>query len=660
VRIDVPELDAMRAVNSCAELWMRLNNDRVFQFERYLLRTSGRDVTLRENRSAADWAQARRLIVALDRGAQLASRLLGAEPGWDEVEALQDWIARVPAGRHGPEAQVFALLLEALEIDWFGIFGRRPERVDELFRVRAEEVEDEELSRAEFDAFISYTHRRFSEPAQRLYDALSARGHACWLDRRELRLSGAGRVENVVLKRRLRHALAACRHTVFFEMAAEATVDYDVRGHNTAFLWQSFEHRYARGLVYVRPGSGGGSVDAPGGERLAEWGSVDELAGVLSERFRGVAVSDPAPEPGPRRGDEPDLVQARLGLTAQAAEHFGRPVELTPMAVLALLGPGAEEQYAYGDDLLINLLRQDPLAALWCADAGLDLQKLFAAGVEINHRRWIAPRPLLLGDAFGYPEETGGARAELAGRDVLGAGDILRGLLCGAKAGHYQRGLLDRTLRWMHPDDTPEASGARCTALVRDLMARTASAGDRLGRHGWLFTPEGGGWRADAVIVCGEHGAAAVLQRQSTRLLPAALGERLGAAVAAGEAPADLHGELALTLTGSLFASAVARVSAPGADAATWLFALARAARVGEGATPTPDDLAACLTLAAERADTPLDTPFGPLGWNPALLAVDALPAPADAEATALDLALDIVGPLAAHAFVRELEFDDV
>jgi hypothetical protein len=670
-KLEVPYLPRMKASQSCYDLWRSMKNEAVYRFESYLRAVLGGNIRLMRDDTPEAWASAQRMVAVLEGAVGLLNYLLVVSSGDDrhqDLGALQDWLGQWRGSAVHQEATLAREILENLR---GALFLHGPEAggsldVDGLIALVREEPESAPPARVTFDAFISYKHQRYSREAEALWQALGRRGLRCWIDRHNLALTSSY-VPEVELKRKLRQALRASRCTVFFETWLEATAGESFRGDRRAFSWQVFEQRWAHDLIYIYPQRG--QIDFVTTRQEAAWtGDIEQAAEQIAAYMGTGGAGWSPPDRAPA---EPDLREAVSELHTAAADYFATPVDLDPLASLALLAPGevdqaGNERSAFADDVLINLLRLDPVSALAVTEAGLDLVKLFAVGTKLTVGRWARPGSYMLRDVFGHEPPVGLVRGSRLDTD-----GVLRGIFQAAGQHSYGRDLLLRTLRYMRHEAGPAAGEATVAAECDQVRERLADRSRQTAQHGWLFLSTAQGWRAHPVVACGywslEPGQglpvnAVVLYRQSAGLYPEALVHAVDEAVNAGAATLsgllDERPELALTFAGRL-STATALDLTPGGETPMFLYDLD-----GSPAAGGPGDLwtamRAALAAPPDYQGVGPDGPFRDRRPQPAVLLSAAFDwrAP-DRAVSFLELCAIAIVPLQQYGWVRDLEYDD-
>jgi hypothetical protein len=674
IHIAVPFVKTLQGARHGRHVWQSVNNDTAYELEGLLNELFGVNVSLMADENPDTGQALQHMALAFDRAQRVMNYTLGNILDGDARRRIKEF-KRALSDAHGIEPtqhkvllRVTEQLLNAVVLGKLAATTRGDVVLGTLVEVTVAET-DEPIawSSDEFDVFISYTHRLRSAAALALRDQLAARGLKVWLDRDQLSIATGVRLQNIQIRRKLRHALAVSRHTVFFQTLGEMHADADFRGEHTAYNWQSFEQRYARDLIYVDRS----------GDLTIHYGSsqtaipAHAALDFLTQRCREPSNPPQRSDFGPIAGRDPDLDESASELSAYLNPAFGREIEPSPLAEIALLAPGSAKtgrtEAAYGDDVLIQLLRYDAASALELQRAGLDLYWVFAVGSKLNDQRWQRPREYLVADVFGL--EPGSAHDRIRRTGALTTGDLLLGLLEFAAGNTYARDLLKHACRAGRTDLTEQAVAHLVDECRTRAMESLRGDASRLGLHGWMFTHAAGGVRAMPVVECGtiqstDIRPSRLLARQSARLFPpevlAAFGNALTSRRADDVTQAlATHKEIARTLSGVVTIGLSQDVSRPGDQGQSWLLDAEPEVQIASETT-VECLLSALDTLSQHQASvpSPQQWPWGERPWQHGVFVGPATHGIAT-ELSAFDLIADVLQPLDAYMALRTLEYDD-
>ena len=672
LRFDIPFLPRMEAATSTPKLWRSISNDAADELQWHIRGAFGRDVLLLSDDSDDTWQQLQLLRAVLGRATRVLSYALTARLEVDEVLRLERWLASdtdVPAADRAVMERILRHLKTSMSLGDLTLTGGASVTLDSLVNVGVSGVVREHAwSSDEFDVFISYKHRLYSAAAERLRDALAQRGLKVWLDRAEMALGTDERIPNTEVRRRLQHALSVSRHTIFFETEAELHVDEDFRGSRTAYNWQTFEHLYARDVIYV---------DADGNLRFED--SVGPAAVVpgqpdvdfLAAYCRASSGPPRRSSFGPAAGGEPDLAQAGAALRRYLAQEFGDPVEVSPLAQIAMLAPGSSDRgadsAAYGGDVLTQLLRYDPGAALELARAGLNLYGTFAVGAKRHDYRWQQPRARLVDDIFGVTPTVAHRRVRSSRR--VGTRELLLGILEFAAARTFARDVIGLALRAVRSSQS-EDDLQHSIETFRTLAIKQLALEEReMDVHGWMLRQSGGRRTVIPIAGCGIYRPGdlrpvRVVARQSDRLFPSDVVAAFAQAIADGGAQhidevLGSYKEVALTLAGNISLSWGQDVSRPGIPGEIWVTPSEPHASLGLFSSEKLIHALEWLDSSDGMNLTPVAWPWGDGGWERIVLVTPPVAGGVAEPMTLLNFVADVLFPLDDYLALRVMEYDD-
>jgi hypothetical protein len=334
--VEVPSVARAREARNFEELWRTLTNDELFGWGTLWGALAGgqRSLTHWSDLRPTDWPSFRETVSAVPQALGLVNLALAIpENEGEDVEEfifrrageLKDWAeinartSRSPEVHRIVEEVVHALLLAA---DTDRAFRERRKRrtFEYLYALRSHEPEQTDDSVPSYDVFISYSHREHAGAARLLFEALSARGLACWFDRDARPDLLTDRAPRSELERVLKRAARSSRFTVLFPPRwryAEATPPGEPE--SPYFRWQPFEQEHSHGVVRVTP--------AATAAELAETADRIALLVNLSRSTETSGRTRLVPQP---EADEP--LESSLGQAKRAGKRVRRDgrQDLTP------------------------------------------------------------------------------------------------------------------------------------------------------------------------------------------------------------------------------------------------------------------------------------------------------------------------------------------
>ncbi|HEX8688942.1 MAG TPA: hypothetical protein VF729_01735 [Solirubrobacterales bacterium] len=145
MQFELSRLDVMRSFESCYELWRRVTNPEYYQLEKYVEEATGKDIPAYGSGAAPgdelpeDWANAQRVIEALQWSLDFVSRRLSDEPTATEVKALEDGLEQgLVSGRQEVDSKVLQIFLNHLFVYVSELRDPDTDQIDLLVRALPE------------------------------------------------------------------------------------------------------------------------------------------------------------------------------------------------------------------------------------------------------------------------------------------------------------------------------------------------------------------------------------------------------------------------------------------------------------------------------------------------------------------------------------------